>query len=70
MNDLPKPDDVKYPWQSKTILANAVVGLASLFPPASSWISANPEAFTFGMGVLNMVLRCLSEKKISLSWPL
>lgn len=58
-------DETKKPWQSKTLWANAIVAVAAFFPPATSWISQNPEGFSLVLGGLNMLLRVVSEKKVT-----
>lgn len=66
-------EDTKKPWQSKTIVLNAVLGLlgaAALFLPAASgiqvWITGHAAEIAMGWGVLNMVLRLISKDKIQL----
>ncbi len=65
--------DVKKPWQSKTILLNAVLGLAAfvaIFIPGAESVKAfiDVHAVQIGLGwsVLNMILRAVTKDKISL----
>lgn len=64
----------KYPWESKTIVLNAIIGIASaaaLFFPAASTISTfintNATAIAAVWSVLNIILRTISKDAISLS---
>ena len=65
--------DTKKPWQSKTLVLNAVIGLAaaaSLFLPQAAtvptFITAHGAEIAMGWSLLNMVLRLVSKDKISL----
>lgn len=57
--------DAKKPWKSKTLLANAIVALASFFPPVSNWIGANPETFGLIISALNIGLRSVTGDPVS-----
>jgi len=58
----------KKPWQSKTIVVNALMALGALFyAPMSDWISANPGAVASAWSVLGILLRLISKDKVSLS---
>ena len=57
----------KAPWQSKTVVANAIVALAALYPPASDWISSHPQVFGVALTLLNIGLRFLTTGAISWS---
>lgn len=65
--------DSKKPWQSKTILLNAImaiaVGLAPFIPQlsgVSDYVALHASLFTSIWGVLNMAIRFISKDKISL----
>jgi len=57
---------MKPAWQSKTVITNVVVALASLYPPATAWIQSHPEIFTFGWMAINLVLRSITKGKVSI----
>jgi len=64
---------VKYPWESKTIVINAILGVIAalaLFVPAASsikdFISAHAVEIGVAWSVLGMVLRTVSKDKIVL----
>ncbi len=66
-------NDLKKPWQSKTILLNGVMGLAAfvaLFIPQASvikqFIDANAVSIGTIWSVLNIILRTITKDKISL----
>ena len=63
----------KKPWQSKTLVLNALMGLVAcvaLFVPAasvvSSFLSANAPLVGAVWAMLNIVLRAVTKDKISL----
>lgn len=63
----------KKPWQSRTIVINAVMGLIMficLFLPqaavAKTWIEGNAAAIGIVWSLLGMVLRAISKDKIVL----
>lgn len=63
----------KLPWESKTIVLNALLGLigalALFFPPAhvvADWINANGVIIATGWGVLNVILRFITKDAILL----
>lgn len=66
--------ETKKPWQSKTVVLNAVVGLlaaVAAFVPAAAgaqaWIGAHAVEIGMGWSILNVVLRAVTKDKISLS---
>lgn len=60
--------DSKKPWQSKTLLLNAIVAVLALVHPASAqFISAHPGEVALAFSLLNMALRLISKERISLS---
>lgn len=63
----------KKPWQSKTIIVNAVLGLMAalaVFMPGASevsaWIGAHGGEIAVGWSILNVLLRLITKDKISL----
>ena len=59
---------MKRPWQSKTLWANLVLGLASF---ASAWFPAignfvSPSSVGVVMGMVNMVLRMVTKDRIEM----
>ena len=66
-------DTSKKPWESKTIIINAVLGLCAAVLPflpqahyVQDFIAANAVGIGIGWSVLNMVLRAVTKDKISL----
>lgn len=64
----------KRPWQSKTVVLNAVMGLASaaaLFLPGAEsvggWLNSHAAEVGMAWGILNIVLRAVTKDKVSLS---
>jgi len=64
--------DEKKPWESKTILFNALVAIlgviASLgfMPSIHEWVQANAEIVMAGIGGLGILLRLVTKGKISI----
>lgn len=65
--------ETKYPWQSKTIVLNAIMGLVTavaLFVPGAEvvkeFLSAHMAEVGFVWSVLNLVLRAITKDKIVL----
>lgn len=66
-------NDVKKPWESKTILVNAIIGFCgalALFVPnakfVSDFISSHGGEITMIWSILNIILRSISKDKIVL----
>ena len=58
----------KKPYQSKTLIVNALVAVLALVAPgASEFISAHPGEVAVAFSMINMALRLISKDKISLS---
>lgn len=53
-------------WQSKTVWLAVISALAPLFPSVHSWIVSNPEMYASVLSGLFLVLRFLSNGKISI----
>lgn len=70
MADEPKTNDSKLVWQSKTVWANALIGLSGFYPPAHDWVSSHGFTFSVGVMLLNVALRSISSKKIEWDWKL
>lgn len=68
-------DSAKKPWQSKTMVLNALFGLAaalSLFLPAQagvvkSLLEAHPAEIGMIWSLLNIALRAITKEKVSLA---
>lgn len=65
--------EVKAPWQSKTLVLNAIFGLVaaiSLFVPAASaitdYLKSHVEIVAMVWSALNMILRFVTKDKIGL----
>jgi len=63
----------KKPWQSRTILVNALVGVAAALLPffpglasVGSFFSAHSSEVVVVWSILNIVLRAITKDKISL----
>lgn len=56
---------VKKPWQSKTLIANALIAIVAFFPGLQNTFS--PELIAQVLVVLNVVLRLVTKDKIGLS---
>ena len=66
--------ETKKPWLSKTIVLNAIMGLAAaaaaFWPGASgvnTWMSANASLIAGVWAVLNIALRAITKDKIGLT---
>lgn len=66
-------EPVKKPWQSKTILLNAVIGVCIALSPfmpggqiVADWIRAHMETVGLVWMVLNIALRAITKGKIVL----
>ncbi len=66
--------DTKKPWQSKTVVINAILGVVaalSLFWPAAAgvptWIQSHAEIIGAGWAILNVGLRLITKDAISLT---
>lgn len=57
----------KKPWQSKTLLVNAVCALSALlYPPVGQWIAAHPVEVATMFSLLNMVLRLVTKVPVTI----
>jgi len=58
----------KKPWESKTVILNLILAIAAIvFPPAVKLIQDNPELVAIAFTGLNIVLRLITKKPISIS---
>ena len=57
--------EVKKPWMSKTLWANAIVAMMAFMPSVAEKVSA--EHVMMALGAVNIVLRLITKDKISLS---
>lgn len=53
-------------FKSKTVVINAIIAVAALFPSAAAFVSQNPSAVLAGIGFVGIVLRFATNGKISL----
>lgn len=61
-------DQIKKPWQSKTLILNAVVAVLALaYPPAAEWIQAHPDIILASFAAINFILRLVTKDKIGLA---
>lgn len=51
---------------SKTIVVNAVVALAAMYPPAQEFVANHAPLVLSAIGILNVVLRLVTKSKIVL----
>lgn len=59
--------DSKKPYQSKTLIVNALVAVLALFAPgASEFISSHPAEVTLAFTFINMGLRVITKDRISI----
>lgn len=55
------------PWQSKTLILNAVVAVLALaYPPAAEWIQGHGDVVLAAFAAINFVLRLVTKDKIGL----
>lgn len=52
--------------KSKTIIVNAVVAVAALYPPAQQFVADHAALVLSSLGLVNMVLRMVTKDKIVL----
>lgn len=60
------PQGNKYPWLSKTLWFNVIVGIAAFFPPVQAFVQGHSEMIMMGFGLINMFLRLITKDAISL----
>jgi len=58
--------ETKTVFASKTIAVNAIIALATLYPPIGAWVSANPELTLHVLAAINIGIRFLSKKRLAL----
>jgi hypothetical protein len=56
--------DSKKPWQSKTLIMNAIIALAAFYPPAAEFVKTNTEAALMTLGLIGMILRMVTKGKV------
>ena len=65
-------DETKPAWQSRTIVGNAIVGVATIllslgiFPSVDAWVQAHPEAIIMCLSGAGILLRLVTKDKISI----
>jgi len=50
----------------KTLIVNAVIAAASLYPPVGTWVSQNPETVLQIIAGVNILLRLVTKGKVRL----
>jgi hypothetical protein len=53
-------------FKSKTLIVNAVIGLAALYPPAADWVSHNATLALSIIGIANVALRLVTKGRVTL----
>ena len=53
-------------FKSKTLIVNAIIAVASLYPPVGEWVQSNPDTALQALAVINFVLRLVTKNKIVL----
>jgi hypothetical protein len=56
--------EAKPVWQSKTFWTSLVTILLPLYPPASAWVAANPEAYSAAIGLIFSGLRIATKEPV------
>ena len=57
-------DDVKHPWESKTLWAGLIMAVVPLFPPVAALVAANPALAGALAGAITAGLRLMTQKKV------
>lgn len=61
-------EQTKKPWQSKTILVNALVAVSALvYPPVAQWIAEHPVEVSSLFALLNIVLRLVTKDRVAIT---
>jgi hypothetical protein len=53
-------------FASKTAVANLAVILSGLYPPVGAIVATNPQEALLVIGVMNLILRALTKKRVQL----
>jgi len=56
----------KSAFASKTVLVNAVIALAALYPPVGVWLKTHPDLALQALAIINLGLRFVTKGKITL----
>lgn len=48
----------------KTLIVNAIIALAALYPPVGEWVKAHPEIVLQGIALVNIGLRFATKGKV------
>jgi hypothetical protein len=59
-------DNSKPIFASKTAILNTLAALAMFYPPASTFIAANPELAVGAITLANIALRFVTKEKVRL----
>jgi hypothetical protein len=52
--------------KSKTLIVNAIIAGAALYPPAAEWVSHNAALALSLLGLLNFALRLVTHQRVAL----
>lgn len=53
-------------FKSKTLIVNALIALASLYPPVGGWVQGNPDTALQILAIVNFALRFVTKNKVVL----
>jgi hypothetical protein len=59
-------NDTKSIFQSKTAAVNLLVMLSTLYPPVGNVVATHPEVSILVLGLLNLGLRVVTKKRVTL----
>ncbi len=59
--------ETKPAWQSKTLWVNLILALAAFIPGIGGWIAAHPDMLGIAFAVINVGLRLITKKEITIS---
>jgi hypothetical protein len=58
--------ETKSLFKSKTLIVNAIIALAALYPPVAEWVSGHAALALSFIGGANMLLRLITKNRLSL----
>jgi hypothetical protein len=65
-NDPAGPAPTKSLVTSKTLIVNAIIALAALYPPVGHWVSQHATLVLEAIGYANIALRLVTHSRLSL----
>lgn len=57
----------KNPLQSRTIWVNAIMAVSAFFPQVQHALESNPTILVIGFSLINIALRLITKKEITIS---